>query len=76
MQRLEALLPAFVLGLAVASSMLPSGPGLAVQAIVLPQLSVECWVAIAVAYSACTQPGLQGTVGCGLGLVQMFESCP
>ena len=76
MQRLEALIPAFVLALAVASTLLPSAPGLTLQAIVLPQLSLECWVAIAVAYGACTQPGLQGTVGCGLALVEMLESCP
>src|SRR5262245_20285880 len=58
MQRLRALLPVFAFVSALASPLLPSIPGVAQQAIVLPQLSLECLAAIGVAYSACTHSAL------------------
>lgn len=46
------------------------------QAFVLPQLSLECLVAIGGALATCTNPGLGGAVTCGVALLQVLETCP
>ena len=72
MRRFQALLPVLAFAFALASPLLPSNPGAAQQAIVLPQLSLECLAAIGAAYSTCTHSAL----GCGMALIRVLEACP
>jgi len=46
------------------------------QALVLPQLSLECLVAIGSALVTCTSPGLGGAVTCGVALLHVLNTCP
>ena len=45
-------------------------------ALVLPQLSLECFGAIGTALRVCSSPSPRAAMVCGAALVQVLHSCP